>query len=130
MIIWRTAEKVRSPDHSYVLNTHLCSFDVFGCHKLLNQWNEPKWHNKYYQTNSSTMYYCIAGKFGRELKLAVWWMDQPTAKLKSADNNLFKMDSADAMPLQCDHTHLSGCGLWSWAQLFLVIVLVYGLCRV
>ena len=28
--------------------------------------------------------YCITGKFGGELKLAVWWIDQPTTKLKPA----------------------------------------------
>jgi hypothetical protein len=29
--------------------------------------------------------YRIAGKFGGELNLVVWWIDQPTAKLKSTN---------------------------------------------
>jgi hypothetical protein len=35
------------------------------------------------------MEYCIAGKFGGELNLAVWWINQPTAKLKSANIKSF-----------------------------------------
>jgi hypothetical protein len=33
--------------------------------------------------------YRIAGKFGGELNLAVWRIDQPTAKLKSANIKSF-----------------------------------------
>ena len=33
--------------------------------------------------------YCIAGKFGGELNLAVWRISQPTSKLKIANIKLF-----------------------------------------
>ena len=33
--------------------------------------------------------YRIARKFGRELNLAVWWIDQPAAKLQSANIKSF-----------------------------------------
>ena len=45
------------------------------------------------------MYYRIAGNFGRKLNLVVWWIDQLTAKLKSASIMSFTLD-------------ISGCGLW------------------
>ena len=32
--------------------------------------------------------YHIAGKFGEEFNLVVWWTDRPTAKLKSANVKL------------------------------------------
>ena len=43
--------------------------------------------------------YRIARKFGGDLNLAVWWIDQPAAKLKSANIKSFIVD-------------ISGCGLW------------------
>ena len=51
------------------------------------------------------MKYRIAGNFGRELNLAVWRIDQPTAKLKSANIKSFIVD-------------ISRYGLWVVAAVF------------
>jgi hypothetical protein len=40
------------------------------------------------RSRSHTLYR-IAGNFGGELDLMVWWIDQPTAKLKSANIKSF-----------------------------------------
>ena len=47
--------------------------------------------------------YCIAGKYGGELNLAVWWIDQPTAKLKSANIKSLTLDCTRALQLCIMH---------------------------
>ena len=54
---------------------------------------------------SCKLNYHIAGKFSGELNLAVWWIDQPTTKLKSANIKSFIVD-------------ISRCGLWVVAAVF------------
>ena len=53
----------------------------------------------------------VAGKFGGELTLAVWWIDQPTTKSKY----VYKV-----IPIHCAHKgivkKIGGCGLWALVQ--------------
>ena len=44
--------------------------------------------------------YCIAGKFGEELNLVVWRIDQPTAKLIKSTN--IKFDCTHTVRLRID----------------------------
>ncbi len=58
---------------------------------------------------SNPVIYRIAGKFGGELNLAVWRIDQPTAKLKSANIKSF-LDFARAKAIaHCEVTW------WVWS---------------
>ena len=50
-------------------------------------------------TKDAHSMYRIARKFGGELNLVVWRIDQPAAKLKSADIKSFIVD-------------ITSCGLW------------------
>ena len=52
--------------------------------------------------------YCIARKFGRELNLAVWRIDQATAKLKSA-NIILTARACNAI-VHCE----ANWWVWSW----------------
>ena len=53
--------------------------------------------------------YRIARKFDGELNLVVWRIDQPTAKLKSAN---IKSLRAQTEPCIVREMQIGGCGLW------------------
>ena len=86
-----------------------CPYMWWSCKCLYN----IIWNNAY-----TSVVYHIAGKFGRELKLAVWWSTFATAKLKSTDISYLHIYNTVhmAIPYQAakfKSTNMYAMAIWS-----------------
>ena len=67
--------------------------------------------------------YRIVGKFGGELNLVVWQIDQPTAKLKSANIKSLILDCTRAIRL-CFAKQIGVCGLYLASTVLALVQMV------